>query len=190
LGVVINDIGPEIDQAGLSRIAGYVGARKSTRTWDDAIAAIKALDGAIFPEYSDSDWQRMARRRFVEMPDGTLRPDYDPNISKPFEGATKAINLWPFFMALKGMPALAIRGEHTDILAESVFSRMKRTVPSLRQVTVPGRGHAPTLSEPVAREAIDEFLASLPSSLGLLTTTRRSLAAVLLATRLKARGLL
>jgi hypothetical protein len=32
-------------------------------------------------------------------------------------------------------------------------------LPTLRAVTIPGRGHAPTLNEPAARAAIDALLA-------------------------------
>ena len=41
LGVVLNDIGPEIDPAGLARIAGYLGKTKPVTTWDEAAAAVQ-----------------------------------------------------------------------------------------------------------------------------------------------------
>ena len=190
LGVVINDIGPEINPAGLTRIASYVGKTRSITNWNEAAAAIRLIDGEIFPHYtSDEDWLRMARRRFVETPDGSLRPDYDLNISKPFSDSTTATNLWPFFAALKRMPALAIRGETTDVLTPEVFAQMKRTVPPLRQVTVPHRGHAPLLNEPQALSAIDDFLCRLPAALGPITAVRRQLAAACFLVHLKIQGI-
>ena len=189
LGVVLNDIGPEISPEGLARIASYVGQTKPITNWDEAAAAIRMIDGKIFPDYeADEIWIKMARRRFVESEDGSFRPDYDLNISKPFASSTTAVNLWPFFMALKRIPALAIRGETSDLLSPEIFAQMKKAVPNLRQVTVPNRGHAPYLDEPEALSAIEAFLKKLPTSLNAMTIVRRQLAGALLLARLKIQG--
>jgi pimeloyl-ACP methyl ester carboxylesterase len=187
LGVVINDVGPELDPAGLARIGGYVGRSKPAGTWAEAAAAIEAIDGAIFPDYRGDDWARMARRRFAEMPDGSLKPDYDLNIAKPF-AAAKATDLWPFFGSFRMMPVLAIRGANSDLLSPDVFDRIQAAVPNLQRVTVPNRGHAPHLDEPVARAAIDRFLDSLPPSIGPVAAVRRKLKSIALLTRLKLKG--
>ena len=57
------------------------------------------------------------------------------------------------------MPALIIRGGASDVLAATTLTRMTAEKPDLIAVTLPGVGHAPTLQEPLAREAIDEFIA-------------------------------
>jgi len=188
LGVVINDIGPELDPTGLARIGSYVGRTKPITTWDEAAAAIEAIDGPIFPEYRGEDWVRMARRRFVELPDGALKADYDINISKPFMNSTAEVDLWPFFHSFNRVPALALRGELSDLLSPAVFERMGQMVPALQRVTVPNRGHAPYLDEPEARAAIDAFLDGLPSTVGPLTAVRRTAAAWALILRLKLKG--
>src|SRR5262249_38785001 len=51
LGVVLNDVGTEVDPRGLARIASYVGKTPPVVTWDDAAKAIQYLDGAIYPDY-------------------------------------------------------------------------------------------------------------------------------------------
>lgn len=188
LGVVLNDIGPELDPVGLTRIGSYVGRSKPITTWDEAAAAIEAIDGAIFPEYKGQDWVRMARRRFVETPEGGLKADYDLNISKPFVANAKAVDLWPFFRSFRMMPVLAIRGALSDLLSPEVFDRMQAAVPHLQRVTVPNRGHAPYLDEPEARRAIDEFLDALPSDIGPVTAMKRTAAALALLARLKLNG--
>lgn len=188
LGVVINDIGPELDPVGLARIGSYVGRSKPITTWDEAAAAIEAIDGTIFPEYKGDDWVRMARRRFIEAPDGGLRADYDLNISKPFVASAKAVDLWPFFRAFRMMPILAIRGALSDLLSPEIFDRMQSAVPHLKRVTVPNRGHAPYLDEPESRTAIDAFLDALPTAIGPLTAMRRKAAALALLIRLKLNG--
>lgn len=188
LGVVLNDIGPELDPVGLARIGSYVGRAKPIQNWDEAAAAIEAIDGVVFPEYKGEDWVRMARRRFTETPDGGLRADYDTNISKPFIAGAKAVNLWPFFRAFRMMPVLALRGGHTDLLSVDIFEKMQTEVPHLKRVTVPNRGHAPYLDEPEARGAIDSFLDALPARIGLFSALKRKLTSIVTLIGLKLKG--
>lgn len=190
LGVVINDIGPELDPVGLARIGSYVGRTKPIESWADAAAAIEAIDGAIFPEYKGEDWVKMARRRFVENPEGGLKADYDVNISKPFMSTAKAVNLWPFFHSFRMIPILAIRGALSDLLSPAVFDRMQADIPHLKRVTVPNRGHAPYLDEPEARAAIDAFLDALPRDIGPITVLKRKAKAIALLIGLKMKGLI
>src|SRR5690606_63900 len=137
------------------------------------------------PDYADDDWMRMARRRFVEQPGGVPKADYDFAISKPFASSAAQTNLWPIFDRLKSLPALAIRGETSDILSPAVFARMKQAVPTLKQVTVPNRGHAPYLDEPAAVWSIDGFLNELPESLNSWSVARRRAAGALFMLRFK-----
>jgi pimeloyl-ACP methyl ester carboxylesterase len=189
LGIVLNDIGPEIDAAGLTRIASYVGKTRPINSWDDAAEVMKTLDALIYPDYQQADWLKMARRRFVEE-GGVFRPDYDLNISKPFAASTAAVDLWPFFLALKNIPLLAIRGGTSDLLSPQVFARMKSELPHLRQCIVPHRGHAPYLDEPEALQAIDGFLESLPARIGPFTVLVRTVKSLLFLIRLKMRGVI
>ncbi len=188
LGVVINDIGPELDPVGLARIGSYVGRTKPIQSWADAAAAIEAIDGMVFPEYKGEDWVRMARRRFVETPEGGIRADYDTDISKPFIATAKAVNLWPFFRSFRMIPVMALRGGHTDLLSVEIFEKMQIEVPHLKRVTVPNRGHAPYLDEPEARAAIDAFLDSLPARIGFLTAVKRKAIAAATLIGLKLKG--
>lgn len=190
LGVVLNDIGPELDPAGLARIASYVGKSKPITTWDEAAAAVEALDRVVFPGYTAADWQRMARRRFRQEENGAFRPDYDLNISKPFSGSAAAVNLWPFFLAMREIPVLSIRGETSDLFSPEIFARMKREMPALTQVIVPRHGHAPYLDEPEALQAIDAFLKGLPRKLGAFTVLSRRIRAFLFLVRLKIKGVI
>ncbi len=188
LGVVINDIGPELNPVGLGRIGSLVGKSRPINNWDDAIWAIRDIDGPVFPHYGAADWDRVARRRFVENADGSLRADYDLNISKPFAVPGTMPDLWPFFRRLKGIPALLIRGGTSDLLAPATVTRMTEALPGLRAVETPNIGHAPYLDEPEALNAIDAFLAQLPRSVGALTSLCRTLGAWGFMLRLKLRG--
>ena len=190
LGVVLNDIGPEIDPGGVSRIGSYLGKNKPVANWDEAAAAIKELDGKVFPDYAGDIWIKMAKRRYVETADGALRADYDFNIAKPFTTGAGNADLRPFFRSLRRLPALAIRGGTSDLLKPEAFNRMKHMVPTLEQVVVPNRGHAPYLDEPQALGAIDAFLAQLPMRLGPLTVARRAIGSTLFLVKLKIQGVI
>jgi len=101
--------------------------------------------------------------------EGGLILDYDPAISQAFKTAPTAApaapapDLWPFFAAMAtGRPLLLVRGELSDILDGAIADRMGPAAPHMARIDIPGVGHAPTLEEPEALAAIDNFLASAP----------------------------
>jgi pimeloyl-ACP methyl ester carboxylesterase len=55
----------------------------------------------------------------------------------------------------------AVRGALSDVLSAETFAAMARSHPGIRQVTVPGVGHVPSLAEPEAEAAIDAFIAAI-----------------------------
>jgi pimeloyl-ACP methyl ester carboxylesterase len=162
-GLVLNDIGPEIDPSGAARIQSYVGRLPPVRTWSDAAEQMKTIFGHALPEYDDARWREFAALSFVEGEDGVPRAAVDPRIGdavraiKPPPGATQA--MWLAFAALRPVPTLALRGATSDLLSAETFDRMQRELPQLERVTVPNRGHAPQLDEPESLAAIERFLA-------------------------------
>ncbi|KAF1709773.1 alpha/beta hydrolase [Pseudoxanthomonas kalamensis DSM 18571] len=159
-GLILNDVGPEVDPAGLQRIRAHIGTQPSPRTWEEAVAQARQANAVVFPDYDDGDWQAFTRRLFLEDEQGRPVSAYDPAIANAFADAdaAPAPDLWPLWDALRPLPALAIRGETSDILSVPTLARMVERHPGLLTVTVPGRGHAPMLDEPVAYEAIERFL--------------------------------
>lgn len=161
-GAVLNDIGPELDPAGLNRIAGYVGRAKGPMdSWQEAANAMRAVNGEAFPGETGEDfWLAFARRTCRELPNGRVELDYDPQIAAPFrepEGAAPP-DMWPLFDALSPVPVLGIRGAISDLLSPEVFQAMGERHPRFTGVEVPRVGHAPLLTETHARDAIDAFL--------------------------------
>jgi pimeloyl-ACP methyl ester carboxylesterase len=162
---IINDVGPDIDRAGVDRILSYVGNDVRFNDWDAAAQGIAAYYGAAFERYSHEDWLKMARRNCRE-DGGEIRFDYDMAIADPFKttGPTPHVDLWPFFAALGQKPLLVVRGEKSDLLTAATASRMCEVAPNMKLAVVPGVGHAPDLNEPEAVAAIDGFLDHLPST--------------------------
>lgn len=159
-GVVLNDIGPEIDPAGIARIAAYLAGHLTQPDWDAATAFVREA----YPNrrLGDEGWRKIARRSYREEPDGRLRPDFDPAIGRAFRAGQSGIpDLWPLFRALRRLPVLAIRGALSDILSHAAFERMAAEKPDLQRVVVEDVGHVPMLDEPECLEALDEFFARL-----------------------------
>ncbi len=162
-GLVINDVGPEVDPAGLARLMSYVGRDQVIRNWDDAVAYTRKLNQVCFPFYNDEQWQAMARRLYRENEQGVPVAAYDPAIAAPIHSdQDNAVppDLWPLYQTLREVPLLLLRGELSDLLSVTCFVRMQQEVPAAMAVTVPGVGHAPMLDEPDALDAIEEFLAA------------------------------
>jgi pimeloyl-ACP methyl ester carboxylesterase len=158
-GVLLNDVGPELNLTGIDRIKSYVGKSVVFHDWDEAAAELRRRHSEVHPAYGEAEWQRYARRVICKTDRG-FEFDYDMKIAEPFEaGNTGEVrNGWPFYHALAGRPALVLRGEYSDLLSDPVFERMATEIPDVEVVTVPGVGHAPDLSEPEATAAIDRLL--------------------------------
>lgn len=166
VGAVLNDVGPELQASGLDRIRDYIGAGGSQPTWMHAARAFAELNGAIYPHYAIHDWLRLTKRTHRLTPEGRIVTDYDKQIAAPLRvtGGEAAFDMWPVYRALGTVPLLILRGELSDILARSAGEKMVAELPQARLVEVAGVGHAPTLDEPEAIAAIDEWIASLPSA--------------------------
>lgn len=160
---ILNDIGPEVDPAGLARIASYVGRFPPARTWDEAVATVRATYELALPGLSEGQWADYARRSYSDV-DGAPRLDMDPMIGEAVRAAPAATapDLWPVFNALAAVPTLVLRGATSDILAPATLDRMQALKPDLMRVEVAQRGHVPLLDEPEAVAAVDAFLARLP----------------------------
>ena len=163
---ILNDIGPEIADAGVDRIKTYVGNGLRFKTWDEAAETI-ARNVQAFENYTHDDWVRMARRNCREE-NGEIVFDYDMAIALPFNTPSPApqFDMWPLFAALAQKPLLVIRGGKSDLLSAAAVEKMQAAAPNMKLAVVPGVGHAPELSEPEAVAAIDAFLAEIETPRG------------------------
>ena len=157
---VINDIGPEIAQAGLNRIKSYVGVAGPFEDWEEATAYLSSITAEIFPDWTNAQWSDFARQCYIER-EGQIVIDYDPRIATPLatqSSDTEAETLWSLFEAMASVPSLLVRGELTDLLSPECVARMQKMHPSMEVLSVPNVGHAPMLNEPGVTEAIRRFL--------------------------------
>lgn len=161
-GAVLNDVGPELDKAGLDRIRAYVGVGQSHPTWVHAARALAEANGDVYPGYDLERWLAMAKRLYRLNSGGRIVLDYDMKIAEPIRamGSGTGVDMWPVMPAFRDIPTLLLRGARSDLLSQANAARMAREIgDSAELVTVSGVGHAPVLDEPESIAAIDRLLA-------------------------------
>ena len=159
-GVVLNDVGPTIETAGLQRIRGYVGRASSHPTWLHAARAVAEGHRGAYPDWRMEDWLAMAKRLYRLTEKGKIVLDYYLRIAEPFKvaGGEAPPDLWAALDALADTPVLIVRGERSDVLAGATAAEMVARLHRVELVTVPRVGHAPTLDEPEAVAGIERLL--------------------------------
>ncbi len=142
--LVLNDVGCVITSASLERIGEYVGVNPWLPTRAEAEAALKLRTAGFgIPE---QEWAGFAEHSITQSEHG-YRLAYDPAIALGFAALEPMadILLWPLWEAVKLIPTLLIRGEHSDLLTEETAQTMQHTHPALTRYNVPNVGHAPAL---------------------------------------------
>lgn len=166
VGALLNDVGPQIEAAGLARIRDYVGQGRSFPTWMHAAWALSEVQRPVFPDYAISDWLDLAKKTMKVGAGGRIVYDYDMRIAEPFAvpGGEAGVDLWPSLAALAPVPVLIIRGALSDLFSTATAQRMLEMLPQGRLLTVAGKGHAPSLEEPEVAAAIASLLAEVDAA--------------------------
>ena len=158
-GALLNDIGPEINAAGLERIGNSVGHGRNFDTWAHAARDLAADSSDIFPDFTLNDWIAFAKKLYRMNSSGRIKLDYDMKIAEPFDskgGGSGA--LWKALESLEAVPTTILRGELSDLFTEETARQMLEKLDEGEFVSVPRVGHAPTLEEPASLDAITRLL--------------------------------
>ncbi len=161
MGVALNDIGPDISEAGLKVIRNYIGKNPAQATYTEA-AEFRARNWVQFRNVPKARWLAEVHNHYRETPDG-LVIRYDPKLRDAvLESGTQPVpDLWPLFDALDGLPLALIRGANSDLLTPETAAEMHRRRPDMIFADVPDRGHVPFLDEPTALDALAQWRALL-----------------------------
>jgi pimeloyl-ACP methyl ester carboxylesterase len=160
-GLVINDIGPDVE-AGTQRITQTVGTRPdSFATLDEALAYRRSIS-PITAARPAEDQHELALGVLKQDTDGRWVWKMDPAYvsQRVTRGAPVRPAAWPT-LAVLPCPTLVVWGSDSDVLSEAQARRMAKTLPRGELVAVPGIGHAPTLVEPGSLSAIERLLAKV-----------------------------
>ncbi|MBB4153523.1 pimeloyl-ACP methyl ester carboxylesterase [Sphingomonas jinjuensis] len=161
VGAIINDVGPDIDPRGLSRIRSYVGRGSAFPTWMHAARAVQDTNADVYPDWGIEEWLAMAKRLYRLTSSGRIVLDYDLKIAEPFRvpGGEAGPDMWAALTSLSDVPVLVVRGGRSDVLSSETAERMLAALGQGELVTVPGVGHTPTLVEPMLQASVDRLLA-------------------------------
>jgi pimeloyl-ACP methyl ester carboxylesterase len=161
VGLMLNDIGPEIDVTGLKRIAAYVGKSVRFPSWDAAAAAL-AWSSNGFQNMSHADWLAAARMIYADV-DGAPATDHDPALAQNFPSVEKieadgVADMWSIVPALQTLPVALLHGSGSDLLSASTVAKFTAACSSLVATEVPDRGHVPLLTEASSQSALLAWL--------------------------------
>jgi pimeloyl-ACP methyl ester carboxylesterase len=159
-GVVLHDIGPVIEPAGLARLRSYVGRLPQPRSYAEGADILSRLFHGQFPDLTEAQWLSAAQRGW-QMRDGALVPTYDVRLSRTLAAIDierPLPPLWAEFDALKRVPMLVIRGERSDILSASTLAAMAARHDGMESIEVAGQGHVPLLEGDGVLGRVGEFV--------------------------------
>ncbi len=158
VGLVINDIGPDVEE-GSQRITQMVGGRPDEfATLEDAMAYRREIS-PVTASRPISDQREVALGVLRQQADGRWVWKMDPAYirQRVQHGAPPRPALWPVLKSLP-CPTLVVWGTESDVLLEAQARRMVGVLPRGELVKVAGVAHAPTLVEPVVLAALERFL--------------------------------
>jgi pimeloyl-ACP methyl ester carboxylesterase len=153
-GLVLVDIGPELDARGVIRIGQEIESQRApVFTSVDEYARMLSLN---YPAGRPDALQRMARFALRQREDGLLELKMDPKLrsDRPNDAAAKAAEeafVQEQWDALAGVPCptLVVRGAASDILSPEVADRMvDEVLPDGRLEVVPQAAHSVATDNP------------------------------------------
>ena len=154
--LVIVDIGPEISEAGLLRVAALMA--RSPELFPSLEHAL-AFHRVTNPLYTEA----MLRHRVehgTRAVDGGLTWKYDRGLRDTVRAGTwrDPIDLWPLWREIR-CPILLVRGADSDVLSAEIAKRMLDENPNTRFAEVAGAGHTVPGDQPaVFRALLTAFL--------------------------------
>jgi pimeloyl-ACP methyl ester carboxylesterase len=161
--LILNDIGPVLDQGALARIGEYIGQDIRFPDFDSGAAYVKAVSMSFGP-HTEEEWFKLANDVLRQDQDGQWVRHYDLGLAQPFQAITPEraagdqAALWAAWDAIR-CPTLLVRGAESDLLSHETALEMCARGPKPRLVEIPGVGHAPTFVRPeqiaIAREFLD-----------------------------------
>jgi pimeloyl-ACP methyl ester carboxylesterase len=160
--LILNDIGPTLNFAAISRISGYIGQESRFPSFEEAENFIRTISASFGP-HTDDEWRKIASDVLRQDQHGQWIRHYDLRLAVPFKAETPESTrraetvLWAAYDAIS-CPTLLVRGAESDLLTRDVAHQMTRRGPKARLVELPGVGHAPTFMHADQIRIAKEFL--------------------------------
>ena len=160
--LILNDIGPNLNVAALTRISQYVSQPMRFTTFDEASHYIRSIS-QTFGEHTEDEWHKICKDVLRQDKDGMWIRHYDLNLGM----AMQAINpdlanamqvmMWAAYDAIT-CPTLLLRGAESDLLLPDTAIQMTKRGPMAKLIEFENVGHAPTLVHEDQIEPVRKFL--------------------------------
>jgi len=157
-GLVLNDIGPGIEDGGTQFVREFVGHDPALADLD-AAADYLAAKLPFLSLRGDAQWRRFAELTYAPAADGKYRPRWDTRIADLVTPPDR--DLWPLFAAVPAVPVLLLHGLESSILSAATVRQMAALRPDMAVLSLAGVGHTPTLVEPESVAAVAGWMARL-----------------------------
>lgn len=162
--LVLNDVGPVINPAALTRIAQYIGQPMRFASFDEGLQYVREISQPFGP-HSDDEWRKLAADVLRKDAEGQWVRHYDPGLAVPLQAISpesvkqSETALWAAYEAIR-CPTLLVRGAESDLLSPETAHAMTGRGPRAQLVEIPGVGHAPTFLHPDQIEIAKRYLLS------------------------------
>jgi pimeloyl-ACP methyl ester carboxylesterase len=155
--MVLNDVGPFLPRAALTRIGTYLGTDHRFDTLDALEAHLREIHAGFGP-LTDAQWWHLAEHTAARREDGRFGLNYDQRLAEPFKrGPVEDIDLWPVWDQIR-CPVLVLRGMSSDLLLADTATEMTQRGPRAEVVEIDGTGHAPALMAKDQIEIVRDWL--------------------------------
>ena len=155
--LIIVDIGPDIELAGLQRVRSMMSQspeRIESEEW--AVEYIRRAN----PLQDLELLRQRVHHGLKRLPDGELTWKYAKGLRDMMRaGRRDAVDLWEPLARIP-CPTLVVRGAESDILSAEVAKKMTERLPDGRLVEIPGAGHTVPADRP------DDFVRHVRAFLG------------------------
>ena len=158
--VILNDIGPRIEEIGLLRIKTYLDKLDKFKSWDDLHQTFRPLAREGFPAITERDYEEFVGAIFEER-GGKPYPLFDMALLNPLKNmdfSQPLPELWHLFNGLGAVRLDILRGERSDLLSEETARKMAKLHPDARLHTIPGQAHAPLTNAKSVIGVIDRIM--------------------------------
>jgi len=158
--LVLNDNGPQLADAAITRIRTYAGNPAAFAT----VSELEQYFRTVYKPYgylTDAQWRRLTETSTRRLPDGRVTPHYDPAMVQQFISHPNDYERWAEWDSLD-IPVLCLRGESSDLLLAETAEAMRQRGPRAVVATIAGCGHAPALNVPEQLALVERFLGAVP----------------------------
>lgn len=149
--LVIVEMAPEVQRAGVTRVIDSIPAREEFDSLEEAVEYLTAQGGRADPALS----QHHARHAVRPLGDGRYGMKGDPNLRRrdwrrPLHTSEEN---WAAALAVQ-CPTLLVRGGKSRLVGAEVAERMRERMQNAELVTIEDAGHMVPLHQPVEFEAV------------------------------------